>query len=897
MGGVSAPANGNGVLAATEPVVRVLLDEARKKRYRAGVIGIRAKPTWDGPERFTHDGRPVIVAPCESTLAVWEALRQRDSNSWLVILTPRDDDDLGTGVISHFIGNRVRTPDPWQAVGQRFEAARLDPALYDRENGRAVALGLLAAMPADGWPPAPGGVLTLSHALHSVARGHLQMVERGMEIDARAVLEWSTRPDATTLLAELRAVAGDALTDVLIDWVASRSGRIERPARTLLRAGRVSDLVPLGLIAGLLTDDDSDVIRAAGTFQGKFGFGQLSKDVLAAWHADAADLTTQVLDRERSRRITDTATIRLRELDLAQFAERSEILAAGLAARIGDLAKGIDGVVPATTTSDLDAPLVTATLAAVEDASASAQAHHLAADDRTVMALRAALRLVRWLASDVHTGSSLSDLMRRHVDSDAWVDSAVNDVMRGSALPAIAEVLGTVLDLVQRRRDHHDLAFAQALAAVEEPDELCVERLLPEQVVPLARKQPVLLLVIDALSVGVATELVAAASGWVEYALPGRAARAGALAALPTLTQCSRCSLLSGELRRGAADDERKGFAQLLKRERLGNGRDIPLFHQKELDTVRAGLALAPAVQNAIADTADRPLVAAVLNIVDDTLHHTDPAGADWNLDTITHLRALLEAARRAGRIVVITSDHGHVIERRNGSFRKYPATHGNRARATTPPAEPDEVLVQGPRVFTDTQTAILAVNERLRYGPINAGYHGGASAAEAVVPVIVLHAGDAPVTADLTPLGRVEPQWWTPAFSAQPVRPGSEPPVLFELPEPAAAETAEAAKLAKQVVTSKAFQQQKVIAGRLTIADDHIRALLGALLAAPGGRIPAEEAADALGIATVRLRGALPMLKRVLDVEGYVVISYEAESGQVVLDEPMLREQFGLKR
>ena len=35
---------------------------------------------------------------------------------------------------------------------------------------------------------------------------------------------------------------------------------------------------------------------------------------------------------------------------------------------------------------------------------------------------------------------------------------------------------------------------------------------------------------------------------------------------------------------------------------------------------------------------------------VDDTLHHTDPGGTDWNLDTITHLRPLLHAARNAGR-------------------------------------------------------------------------------------------------------------------------------------------------------------------------------------------------------------------------------------------------------
>ena len=38
----------------------------------------------------------------------------------------------------------------------------------------------------------------------------------------------------------------------------------------------------------------------------------------------------------------------------------------------------------------------------------------------------------------------------------------------------------------------------------------------------------------------------------------------------------------------------------------------------------------------------------------------------------------------------------------------------------------------------------MLAVDETLRYGPLKAGYHGGAAPAEAVVPVVVLAPGGA---------------------------------------------------------------------------------------------------------------------------------------------------------
>jgi hypothetical protein len=59
----------HGVLIATSPVVRSLLDEARRKRYSHGVLGVRAQPRWDGPDTFTHDDVPVRVVPCVSALA------------------------------------------------------------------------------------------------------------------------------------------------------------------------------------------------------------------------------------------------------------------------------------------------------------------------------------------------------------------------------------------------------------------------------------------------------------------------------------------------------------------------------------------------------------------------------------------------------------------------------------------------------------------------------------------------------------------------------------------------------------------------------------------------------------------------------------------------------------
>ena len=54
---------------------------------------------------------------------------------------------------------------------------------------------------------------------------------------------------------------------------------------------------------------------------------------------------------------------------------------------------------------------------------------------------------------------------------------------------------------------------------------------------------------------------------------------------------------------------------------------------------------------------------------------------------------------------------------------------------------------------------AVLAVNERLRYGPLKAGYHGGAAPAEVVVPIHVLDAQES--TEGVGARDAAAPLWW----------------------------------------------------------------------------------------------------------------------------------------
>ena len=312
------------------------------------------------------------------------------------------------------------------------------------------------------------------------------------------------------------------------------------------------------------------------------------------------------------------------------------------------------------------------------------------------------------------------------------------------------------------------------------------------------------------------------------------------------------------------------------------------------------GFALADKVRAAIADVDRHRLVACVLNTIDDTLDRTDPGGTDWTVDTIKHFAPLLRLARDAGRLVVVTSDHGHVVERRHGTQRG--TGLGTRYRTASGDAEADEVLVEGPRVLTEDHRAILAVNERLRYGPLKAGYHGGASPAEVVVPVMLL--APATLTHDLTPAPVAEPQWWDlttlagPTSSsvatepvATPAEPAAPQPDLFSAaPAPAAAGGVGAA-----LVASHTYAARKKLVGRLAVTDDAVASLVAGLADAPDHRLSATRVAALLGAQASRVPMVMIHVAKLLNVEGYPVVSSDPATQAVILDAALLFEQYGV--
>lgn len=923
-------------LPVDRPMLLSMIDSVKRRNYRSGVIGVLGRPSRAEDTELTHEGQRVVIRNAESALAAREVVREHRHGDWTVIVTDRSEHDLGPGILAHLIGNSLRRPDPWEAIRQAFSATGVASSLTRIPDGREVATGLLAAKPDVGWPPAPAGVLTRAHAFASVAREHLGLV--GDVVDAITVLGWSVLPQASTALAALREDIGDALADAMLDWIAESTGPAEAPVRRIIAHGSVQDLVPVGLAlnvigSGSLSLEESQVAAMARVrLEPLLGKPLPQASSLAALGNAAVAVLADLARTDRNdahvERVLHRADQYLADLDATALGIHSDLLDTGFRSRLALLAAALRRGIEV-----LGRPGQAAATEAIESAWALCGRHRQAQRSKAsveVVAFRSAVRLWRWLTlPEAPADSGLADLVRAHLDTNAWADVAINDVDTGVDDKELSPALHAVYDAAAARRDREEVAFARQLAsatsAEPEPSKAAtdavapvwnLESLMASLVMPMARRTPVLLLVMDGMSAAAATEIIADATeslGWIEAgAARGATRRAGALAVLPSLTEVSRASLLTGTLTRGGQDVERAGYEELTTK---AGKISAKLFHKKGVDTTRPGALLADGVSAAIDDRDGTRLVTVVLNSIDDALDRSDPVGKVWLTDEVKHLSSLLSRARAAGRTVVMTADHGHIVERRRGTQRPAADLTSGRSRGTNPPPQSDEVLVRGSRVLTDNHAAVLAVSEGLRYGPLKAGYHGGASAQEVVVPVVVLLPDEQTNDLGLPLLAPQEPAWWSTAeavapaaaalateLSGIPARSGKgraavvQGPTLFDAPAPVEESRAPMAEsVGAKVVASEVYASQRKVLSRLSIRDGQVQSLLDALSAAGGNRLPRTVVASTLGVPAFRVDGALSQVRQLLNVEGYNVVGVDADGQTVVLDVALLGDQFGV--
>lgn len=883
---------------AGEPLVRQYAASLVAKSHgptASGVLLLRAQPIWDGPDAISvrHDDRDirVHVRPCMSALAVRDAMLQRAEGEYLVILTDRSDADLGLGILSRCYDQRVVTPSMWEAVKEAFRARQIDSLLA---RMTWVAEPLVLHVPPGGWPVTPTGVLTRDYALGNLTSSLLGLPVG--EIDPSGLLSWTLDPAATALFNQQPATVRDGI----IEWVREIVGPVAALALRSSTQGHSIDALAIGLVADVLWSDAEatpEVIAARTRIEQWTGVRDLDPAVARSF-ADAARGAAQRMASQRDPSypgLLARATALFADVRYPEGARASTLLPAGYEARLSAVAAAIRGYLVAGASALTD----------VEQSFAGLLRHAQAPGDRATGVARMAVRLARWLATpDANAPTDLAQATLRQAREDAYVDWAAADVWVGSTAPDIATAWSEIFAAARARRDMHDRQFATLLADATVrgvlpdtlvPVESAVARILKPMVTAGSR---LLVIVVDGMSTAVASELAeeALGLGWYEVVPEADDARTAILAALPTLTRYSRTSLLTGTLTQGGQSEEKAGFAAL-----TGG----PVFHKADL-VGDAGQALPGTVLAAI--RSDAGMCAVVLNTVDDALSKADPGGTDWTITGIQHLPALLDEAGRAGRTGVLLSDHGHVVERGGPSQVIAGADARWRTSETGPLDSSREVALTGSRVLAAGGAIVAAVDESLRYGTKQAGYHGGASAAEAVIPVIVLSR----TPDDLRPAGWVSatpqaPAWWndpvviaatapTPRATvrapARTATPG-QGVLEIEIPEPTltvADSSVEALVVA--VLASPIYQAQKARYGARAASDDVVRSAVTVLLA-QSGRIHRDTLATAAGIPAIRLPGTLAALRRQLNVEGYDVLSIDVDDVTVILDITLLRQQF----
>lgn len=127
------------------------------------------------------------------------------------------------------------------------------------------------------------------------------------------------------------------------------------------------------------------------------------------------------------------------------------------------------------------------------------------------------------------------------------------------------------------------------------------------------------------------------------------------------------------------------------------------------------------------------------------------------------------------------------------------------------------------------------------------------------------------------------------------PAAPGEQGRLFPTEEEVAAATVAMGPEWIDRLMISEVMAAQRQMASRVALPEDRIRAILVAL-DERGGKLTRPALAKRIGVPPMRLGGVISALRRLLNVDGYAVLSVDDQADTVELNLKQLFTQFGLR-
>jgi hypothetical protein len=888
----------------------------RKKLPGTKSIAIRSKAKWSGNSSYEDNGEVFQIHQCDSPLAMRLALRESGDEKTTVLVTDLDDHDIGDDILVRLKPRKLIPLDSWQIVKALFQVRAVDPRVT-RHGWMADAL--MDLIPPNGYPPAATGFLDAETVWGIVLDHYLGL--SGYSLDLLAVLKWSIDPTNVERFCSAPQVIQEATSEWLVSTAGPTVAAVLNCAARASKSNGLAEALPLGLAAGVVFSKAAKgkLDRAIGNFEGKYFEGHAPEySIIERWSAAATEVVRLQLNDVRVKQsLLQRADEILREVGADAFAYLSDTSPVGFDLRLADFGKQLSTAIAG---SKFDFETL------IDARNSISQHDRHSRERRRLERVDMAMRLVRWLGESQSRDEvqSLADAANRHLSEGGYIDWARLTLRSGDPVRELSEAYAKLFDKVTTAREVDSLCFAELLrnwTAAKSTDDTIVpvEQVLERMVAPIAASKPVLVVVIDGMSVAVFRELMADVLGhdWVLLAEEGVGLRP-ALATVPSVTEVSRTSLLTGKLAQGHAPNEKVGFAEhpaLLKACRSG----FPpvLFHKASLQETDDS-SLAADIRKEIG-SAHRKIVGVVVNAVDDHLSKGEQIDTRWSRDEIKVLPVLLHEAKMAGRTVILLSDHGHILDC-NAKGKQYEG--GERWRFDETNVSEGELKISGVRVvIPDTRKLIAPWTEKIRYGIKKNGYHGGVSPQEMVIPIAVLNSSNAfPAGWSEAPVDT--PLWWDIATSPTnaeletvlKLKPAEPKPVpsgmLFNvdelvqqaenaapvvvIPDSIATPPKAQAEWISRLLLSHVYEEQKRLGGRSVPADAVVTRLLQAI-DERGGKITSAALARAIQMPPLRLRGLLAIAQRVFNVDGYEVLSRDDVSDTIQLDRTLLLKQFDL--